>query len=143
MRAVRAPRIPIRHEHEVVDDQLAATGEELGQRLPALLALEAVFLPDRFPRQLAAQRRELITPARELFLLCEQGLACRQPLLMGYHAVVHGVPPVPALSCGRPSSIEIHGSLSPTHTCSCGARGAGSSRLASVTSISSGRASWE
>ena len=62
----------VRAEHEVVDDELGPSVEELGERPAPVLGVEAVLLLHRYPRQLAAQARELVAAARELLLLLEQ-----------------------------------------------------------------------
>ena len=43
-RAARASLFPVGMEHEVVDDQLAAPGEEIGQGFPAIWAVEGISL---------------------------------------------------------------------------------------------------
>ena len=55
-RTVRAPGLVVGMEHEVVDDELTAAGEEVGERLLAVGAIEDVLLVDAFPRQVALQR---------------------------------------------------------------------------------------
>ncbi len=44
-----AAGLPIGPEHEVVDDELAAAGEEVAQRLPAVRPVERVVLGDMLP----------------------------------------------------------------------------------------------
>jgi hypothetical protein len=51
--AARARTRPVLPEHEVVDEQLRASFEQLGQRLRPVLGREPVLLLDRDPRQLA------------------------------------------------------------------------------------------
>ena len=72
-----------RAEHEVVDEQLRPTVEELGERLRPRLGLEAVVLLDRHPGELAPLTRELVAAAGELLLLGEQLLAGRIEFLLG------------------------------------------------------------
>src|SRR5215211_3649854 len=50
-------------EHEVVDEQLRAPVEELGEGLPSLVGLEDVLLLHRHPGQLLASPRELVPRA--------------------------------------------------------------------------------
>jgi hypothetical protein len=53
-RAALAPFFPVGTEHEMVDDQLAAAGEEIRERLLAVRTVEDVIPLDSFPRQFAA-----------------------------------------------------------------------------------------
>jgi hypothetical protein len=53
-------------EHQVVDEQLRAPNEELGERPSTLLGLEAVLLLDPDPRQLEAQPREIVATTEVL-----------------------------------------------------------------------------
>src|ERR1041385_1946744 len=92
-RARRAADLVARPEHEVVDQQLGATVEELAARLLAVVGVEAVFLLDRHPRQLASLPRELVAEARVLLLADEQLLAGGSPLLARSDRVVgHRLP---------------------------------------------------
>src|SRR4051812_42032938 len=83
-------------EHEVVDEQLGAPVEELGQGLPPVVRLEDVLLLDRYPRQLLAAAGELVALPHVLLLGVEQLAPRRQPLLPG---------PCPLLS--HPSSLSL------------------------------------
>ena len=71
----------------MVDDQLASAFEYLAEALPAVLAFEDVILLDRFPRQLAALRAELIAEASELLLLGQVLLPSRHPIAVPDHPV--------------------------------------------------------
>jgi hypothetical protein len=51
-------------EHEVVDEQLRASAEEVGQRRAALVRVEGVLLVQPDPRQLLPLERELVAPPR-------------------------------------------------------------------------------
>ena len=75
-------------EHEVVDEQLRAAVEEVGERLRPLVRLEGVRLLDRHPGQLSAPAGELIAAAHVLLLGHEQLLAGRQPLVSRSHRVL-------------------------------------------------------
>src|SRR5215217_5148079 len=89
-----ATRLVGRAEHEVVDEQLRATVEELAERLRPRLGLEAVVLLDRHPGKLPPFPRELVAATGELLLLREQLLARSLPLLSGSDLVVrHALPP--------------------------------------------------
>src|SRR5439155_16550027 len=68
-------RLVRRAEHEVVDEQLRATVEELGERLRPRLGLEAVVLLDRYPGEFPPLPRELVAASGELLLFREQLLA--------------------------------------------------------------------
>ena len=68
-------------EHEVVDEQLRASVEELGQGLRSGLGFEAVVLLDRHPGQFPAPTSDLIALAHVLLLALEQFLARLKPLL--------------------------------------------------------------
>ena len=66
-RADRAAGRVVRAEHEVVDEQLRATVEQLRERLGPVGGLEAVVLLDRHPGKLPALPRQLLVAAGELF----------------------------------------------------------------------------
>src|SRR5205823_586421 len=85
-RADRTALLPVRAEHEVIDEQLAAAVEEISQRLLAVWALEDVLLLDRLPGKALSLLRQLVACACELLLLGEQLLAR---------------PPSPSRTCGR------------------------------------------
>src|SRR5258708_830126 len=86
-RARRASFLPVRAEHEVVDDKLALAGEEVGERLLPVRAVEDVVLLDLLPRQLLAFGRERVALLGEGLLAGEQALACLQPFVVRYDAV--------------------------------------------------------
>ena len=77
-----------RAEHEVVDEQLRAPVEELGQGLGAVGGLEAVLLLDRHPGELPPFAGKLVVAARELLLLLEQCVALGLPFLVGSNPVL-------------------------------------------------------
>src|SRR5262249_20907315 len=86
--AALAARLPIRIEHEMVDDELTAAGEELGQVLPAVRSLEDISLVHALPRQIApflaervAQPRELLLPGKQLLARCDP-LVARNDLVL-------------------------------------------------------------
>jgi hypothetical protein len=56
----RAPRLAARSEHEVVDQELRAAVEELGQGPRPFVGVEQVLLLDRDPGQLAALASQLV-----------------------------------------------------------------------------------
>ena len=61
----------VRVEHEVVDHELPAPVEEIGQALLTVGPVEDVFLLDALPRQLAPLPAQLVAQPRELLLLGE------------------------------------------------------------------------
>jgi hypothetical protein len=65
----------------VVDEQLGAAVEEVGERFRSALRLERVLLVDPNPRQLTPLLRELVAAARELLLFLQKRLALGLPLL--------------------------------------------------------------
>jgi hypothetical protein len=68
---------PARTEHEMLDDELAAPGEEIAQRLFPVGAVEHVLLVDPDPRQRAALGAQLVAPPGPRLLLGQQRLARR------------------------------------------------------------------
>src|SRR5829696_4967319 len=80
-RAPRAGRLVVRPEHQVVDEQLRASGEELAEAAGALGPLEDVLLLDRHPRQLLALARELVAAPSQLLLLIQQLPPGREPFV--------------------------------------------------------------
>ena len=91
-------------EHEVVDEQLRATVEEVGERLRAVLGLEPVVLLDRHPGELPPLLRELVTAMGELLLLREELFARRVEFLLRADLVLgHRLPSCVLLSgeCSR------------------------------------------
>src|SRR5438094_151255 len=78
-----AARLVCRAEHEVVDEQLRASVEELGERLRPRLGPEAVLLLDGHPGELPSLLRELVAAPGELLLLREQLVARGLPFLAG------------------------------------------------------------
>ena len=63
--AVLAAFLPVRVEHEVVDDELIPSGEEIAERAASVRTLEDVVLLDALPRLARrALRTEEIDPTR-------------------------------------------------------------------------------
>jgi hypothetical protein len=90
-RARRTSRRVLGAEHEVVDEQLRAPLEEVGERRAALVGLEPIVLLDAGPRQLLSSSRELVAAPRELFLGFEQLEPSCEPLVARAGRVVgHG-----------------------------------------------------
>jgi hypothetical protein len=59
-RVDRASGLIARTEHEVVDEQLGPSVEQLGERLLPVVRLEEVFLLHQHPGQVPTQLRDLV-----------------------------------------------------------------------------------
>src|SRR5579863_5243499 len=85
----------------MLDEELAAAGEQLGERDPALGRIENVRLDHPDPRQRAPLGREAVAQARQLLFLLEQRQAGLEPLLARDDRVpqvsVHCAPSRPVL----------------------------------------------
>jgi hypothetical protein len=94
-RAARAALLPVRAEHEVIDDQLALAAEQIGERLLAVRGVEHVVLVDLLPRQLAPFAAQRITRARERLFVGEMRLAGSKPFIVRDDLVrLHCVSPI-------------------------------------------------
>ena len=82
--AGRASLLPLRVEHEVVDDQLTPAIEQIEKRAAAARPVERVVLFDPHHRQLATLGALRVTLAAPLLLLDEQLLSCAQPRVSGH-----------------------------------------------------------
>src|SRR6266850_2612835 len=92
-------------EHRVIDDQLAASLEEVAECLRPVLALEGVLLFDELPGQVAPLPAQLVAHPRELLFLRQVLFPCREPLVVLHHLVsCHVIPPPQALATLRPGS---------------------------------------
>jgi hypothetical protein len=91
-RAAGATFVPVRAEHEVVDDELAAAGEQVRQRLLAVRAIKYIGLLDLDPGQLAALSGELIAQPSEFLLFGQEALAGGEPFLVGHYLVHRSAP---------------------------------------------------
>src|SRR6058998_4137819 len=74
-------------EHRVIDHQLAASLEDVAERLRPALALEGVLLVDELPGQIAPLPAQLVTHPGELLLLRQVLLPCLEPLVVFHHRV--------------------------------------------------------
>jgi len=98
-RAAWAARRPARAEHEMIDDELAAAGEQVGQGPAPMRRIERVALLDPHPRQREPLRVHLVAQAHRLLLLGEQCAAGGEPFGLGHHrprdvrTIEHVVPP--------------------------------------------------
>src|SRR6202790_1846592 len=84
-RATRAALLPLRTEHEVVDDELTSAIEKIRECDLAIRAVEHVILVDLYPWQLTPLPAQLIAHPRELLLPGQQLLSSGQPFLLPYH----------------------------------------------------------
>jgi hypothetical protein len=80
-RAGFAALVPVRIEHEVVDQQLTTALEQAGQASLAVRAPEEVFLVNLDHRQLAPLGIERVSLTGEFLLLRQQLPASGQPLI--------------------------------------------------------------
>src|ERR1043166_181209 len=72
---------PSRPQHEMLDDQLAAIREQVGERLFAVLSLDHVFLFDLDPWQGTPLFAEPVACASPFLFLDQKGLARLDPLV--------------------------------------------------------------
>src|SRR5262249_33557413 len=87
-RARRAARGIVGAKHEVIDEELRASLEEIGECGVALIGVESVRLVDADPRQLPPPLRDLVALPRECFLGVEQLEPRREPLFTCASAVL-------------------------------------------------------
>jgi hypothetical protein len=80
-RAARAGGVPIGVIHQVMDDELAAPLEEVGERLPAFRRVEYIRLLDLHPGQRTPFRAQAVTRPHVLLLLDQERRARRQPFV--------------------------------------------------------------
>src|SRR5258708_22801068 len=105
-RAGRAPGSVAGPEHEVIDEQLRASCEEIGERRWALAGVEPVLLVDPDPGQLLPPPRQFVAAPGQLLLGLEQLQPAREPLL-AWSGPVSG-------HCSSPSS-RTAGGRGPRH----------------------------
>src|SRR5262249_43799058 len=87
-RATRATFYPSRAEHEMIDDQLAASVEEVGERFLAVRPLEDVLLVDLDPGQFAPLGAHPVAHPGKLFLVGQVEFARLEPFFSRYDFVV-------------------------------------------------------
>src|SRR5436190_2187429 len=73
-----------RTEHEMIDNQLATTLEQIGQSLFSLSSLKEVLFLHFHHRELAPRRTECVALAGELLFPGQQILSSNQPLSFRY-----------------------------------------------------------
>ena len=71
----------------MLNEQLAASLEKIGQRFAAIRALEHVVLLDANPRQFAPPGTDLVPQPGKVFLLLQELFADNEPLLVGNNRV--------------------------------------------------------
>src|SRR5690349_17821602 len=79
-RAGRTPPRVVGSEHEVVNEELRASSEEVCQRGAPFFGVEPVLLFHPDPRQILPQPRQLVAAPRQLLFRFEQIEPSRQPL---------------------------------------------------------------
>src|SRR5205814_2173329 len=84
IRAAFATLFPARAEHEMINNQLAASLEQIGQRLFSVWSVEEILLLDLDHRQFAPRRTKRVALATELLFSRQQILPRDQPLSFRY-----------------------------------------------------------
>jgi len=79
-RAARTPLGPIRAEHEVVNEQLAARAEKIGERDLSPRRVEDIIRLDFDPRQLTPLSRQLVALAGVLYSLSPEAPCALRPI---------------------------------------------------------------
>ena len=87
-RAACAALLPVRSEHEVLDDQLALSCEEVRERKTSVAAVEAVVLFDLHPRKRPAFRSERVHLPGKLLFFREEFRPGGQPFGRGGNSVI-------------------------------------------------------
>ena len=87
-RANLASLVPIRIEHEVIDNQLGILSEEVAQRLLPSRPLKGVGLIDLLPRQVATQLGKFVPQLRSRFFFFQKLEPRLKPLFAGNYRVV-------------------------------------------------------
>src|SRR4030095_9571950 len=109
----RVTRLVAGAEHEVVDEQLGSSVEQLTECLLTVVRVEAVLLLHPHPRQLASLPRELVAEPSVLLFAGKELLTCCEPFLAGSNLVIIHCAPflfvgssiTRSLSSGPPATI--------------------------------------
>jgi hypothetical protein len=80
IRATLTALLPIGAKHKVINNQLAAVVEKVGERFLAVRSVEDVLLFHFNPWQLSSMATHFVTQPRQLFFPGQQVLACDEPL---------------------------------------------------------------
>src|SRR5216683_3871763 len=81
-RTADASLAPIRAEHEMLDDQLTASAEQIGEGFLPVGPVEDVSLLHLYPGQCAPLRAQPVAQAGELLFLAQEFGTGRQPLFL-------------------------------------------------------------
>src|SRR5690349_7476092 len=92
-RAADAALLLSRRQHEMLDDQLAAAVEQIGQGRLSGRRVERVGLVDLDPRQRAPLGAQAVAQSRHLLFLGEERGAGLEPFVAGYDAMFHDQSP--------------------------------------------------
>jgi len=87
IRAAWAALLPFRTKHEVVDDQLAATVEQIGQRFLASGPFEQIGLVYFDPRQFATLPAQFVAGVSESLFSFQERFARGEPFRLRYDLV--------------------------------------------------------
>src|ERR1700730_9857466 len=93
---MRAALIPLRVEHEVVDDELASRSEQGGECHLTARRVEHVWGFHLHPRPFAPLTAQVVATSGEFLLGREQGGSLAQPLLTRDHTVLIDAAFIPA-----------------------------------------------
>src|SRR5205085_12412125 len=85
----RLRRLGCRVDHLVIDHELIAAVEKLGQRALAARAFEDVLLLDQLPWEISARLAQLVALPCELLLVGEKLRPRRHPFLVRNDPVLH------------------------------------------------------
>src|SRR5262249_42909958 len=93
-RAARTTLLPVRPQHEVIDEKLTLAAEQVGEGEFSFGPFKDITLVDPHPGQLAPLARKVVAQSGECLLLLEVSLASDQPLLaIDDTRFGHGNPP--------------------------------------------------
>jgi hypothetical protein len=87
-RACRAAACVLGAEHEVIDDELRSSSEQIGKRRHALVGLKTVFLVNSNPRQPLPPLRQFVATPCQLLLGLEQLQPGRKPFITCSNLVI-------------------------------------------------------
>src|SRR5262245_62887069 len=75
-------------EHKVIHDELAASREQVGERLASVWAIEDVLLRDALPGQATLQMAHFVALASKRFLLFQKDSPSGEPFLSGHNRMI-------------------------------------------------------
>jgi len=87
--AAFATFLPSRSQHKVINDQLVAILEQVGERFLAVRPFEPIFLVDPDYRELPPRGAERVPLPAEFFLTRQQVLAGDKPLSFRHDLRIH------------------------------------------------------